>query len=356
MPTRNYKKGKIAPINLFFFCFVSRMIISLTYVQSVISTNISSDIAFTLLITAVLSVLFALPALLAVRAHKNPLGDKYICVFYALYFVFVATVNTMRFSYFASSILNVHTPAVYFSLIIGACAVYGASRKIEALSRLGSVIFALLVLSLVLILACTAPDFSYLNFFPLFQKSTADIFQDALLLACNASEIPLYLCLAGKVNGKSGKPFVFGILTAVLAIAAVFAMAVGVMGDYAYYQPFPVYTLAGLAKLGGSMRLDSMFTAVWIFCLFLKAAVFLYAAAHCLQCSALHTSKKRALPASAVILGAFIIVGSVFYESFFSEYAKIMVCALFAVSAVVLPILFLIFRKKDLGEDLLEKF
>ena len=180
MPTRNYKKGKIAPINLFFFCFVSRMIISLTYVQSVISTNMSSDIAFSLLITAVLSVLFALPALLAVRAHKNPLGDKYICVFYALYFVFVATVNTMRFSYFASSILNVHTPAVYFSLIIGACAVYGASRKIEALSRLGSVIFALLVLSLVLILACTAPDFSYLNFFPLFQKSTAGILQDAL--------------------------------------------------------------------------------------------------------------------------------------------------------------------------------
>lgn len=356
MATKKYEKGKIAPIHLFFLCFVSRMIISLTYVQSILSTKMGSDIVFSLLLTALLSVLLALPALLAVRRQKNPLASPYAALFYALYFVFVAAINIMRFSYFSSSILNVHTPAVYFSLIIGACALYGAARRIEALARLGSVIFMLLGLSLVLILACTAADFSGLNFFPLLQKGTAGIWQDALLLACNASEIPLYLCLAGKVNGKSEKPFLFGILAAVLTITAVFAAAVGVMGDYAYYQPFPIYTLAGLAKLGDSMRLDSLFTAVWIFCLFLKAAVFLYAAGHCLQRSALRVPQKLALPAGGAVLGACIILGSVFYESFFSAGAKWLVCTLFAVAAVVLPVLFLLFKKKDFGEDRLEKF
>lgn len=356
MITKKYKRGKIAPVNLFFLCFISRVIISLTYVQSVISTKMSSDIVFSLLLTAALSLVLALPAVFAVRLHKNPFSDKYVSIFYMLYFLFVAVVNIMRFSYFASSILNVHTPAVYFSLIIGLCAVYGASRKIEALSRLGSVIFVLLCASILLILVCTGNNFSYLNFYPLFQKSTTSILNDAAILACNASEIPLYLCLAEKVNGKSEKPFLFGILAAVLAIAGVFAMVVGVMGDYTYYQPFPVYTLAGLAKLGDSMRLDSLFTAVWIFCIFLKASLFLYAATQCLEKSAFHPNKKYTLPVCGVILGAGILLGSVFYESFFSIYAKIMVCTLFAVSAVVLPVLFLIFKKKDLGEDLLEKF
>lgn len=356
MKATTYKRGKIAPVNLFLLCFISRMIISLTYVQSILSAKMSSDIVFSLLIAAALSVVLALPAVFAVRAHKNPASDRYGAVFYALYFLFVAAVNIMRFSYFASSILNVRTPAVYFSLIIGACAVYGAARRIEAVSRFGSVVFVLLAGSLLLILACTAHDFSVWNFFPLFQKDGRTVFSDALVLTCNASEIPLYLCLAGKINGKTQKPFLLAIAAAVLTITAVFAAVVGVMGDYAYFQPFPVYTLAGLAKIGGSMRLDSLFTAVWIFCVFIKAALFLYAASETLQKSALPLQKKHALPVCGAVLGVCIVLGSVFYESFFSQYAKYMVCGLFAVSGVVLPVLFLLFGKKDKGEELLEKF
>lgn len=349
-----YEKGKIAPINLFILLFVSRTIIGLTYIQSVINTKMTSDLIFSILISLFLTILIMLPIFFCVKQNKNLLDNKFMSVFYSFYFIFAAMVNIMRFSYFASGVLNLETPPVIFSVIIILCIVYGASREIEAISRWGSIVCVILLFSITVILSVNISEFSFNNFLPFFKENRVNILKDAFILSCNASEIPLYLFLSKKVNGKTEKPFFYSVIFAVLTIFIVYFTAIGTLGDYAYHQPFPIYSLSEITKVSQSSRLDVLFISAWIFCIFLKASLYLYSSYDCLKNSFEKLNKKQAVAVSSLTLLALTVFVSVLYESVFSSVSKLVVCLLFLTASVVLPTVYFVLNRKK-GANKIEK-
>lgn len=349
-----YEKGKIAPINLFILLFVSRTIIGLTYIQSVIYTKMTSDLIFSILISFVITAFVMLPVFFCVRKNINPLENKFISVFYSFYFVFAAMVNIMRFSYFASGVLNLETPPVIFSVIIIFCTVYGSMRGIEAISRWGSIVCVILIFSIIVILGFNLSDFSFNNFLPFFKESRINIFKDAFLLSCNASEIPLYLFLSKKVNGKTEKPFFSSVIFAVLIIFIVYFTAIGTLGDYAYHQPFPIYSLSEITKVSQSSRLDVLFISTWIFCIFLKASLYLYSSFECLRKSFEKLKRKQAVFCSSLILILLTVFVSVLYESVFSSVSKLAVCLMFVTASLIIPIAYFVFNRRK-GVNHIEK-
>ncbi len=76
-----------------------------------------------------------------------------------------------------------------------------------------------------------------------------------------------------------------------LTTSLLFLFAIGVMGDAAGLQAFPVYTLSQLAGSGSMVRMDALYTGFWIFAIFIKAALLIYCAVETLPGSGGHKGK-----------------------------------------------------------------
>ena len=67
-------------------------------------------------VALVLSLLFAVPALLCVQRECSPLAHRTMGTFYACNFIFLAGINVSRFAYFASARLNPEAKSWGFAL------------------------------------------------------------------------------------------------------------------------------------------------------------------------------------------------------------------------------------------------
>lgn len=66
------KRGKISPRQLFCIFFVSRIVVSLTYVQSVSVGKFDTDVPISFALSMPLTFLMSVPAVLCVKKKKSP--------------------------------------------------------------------------------------------------------------------------------------------------------------------------------------------------------------------------------------------------------------------------------------------
>ena len=139
------KRNKISPLSLFYILFICRIVVSLTSVHSVSTTEINSQALISFVIAMVMTVVFSLPAVFCYKMNKNPIDIKWVSKLYYVYFIFIAAVSVSRFSYFASTTLNPETQGWLFALIVCVCAFYGTTLGVEALSRFSALVSCNLV-------------------------------------------------------------------------------------------------------------------------------------------------------------------------------------------------------------------
>lgn len=344
------KRDKIAPISIFFLLFISRIVVSLTNVQSVTSGLMKTDILISILVSMVLVLLFSLPAVMCVIKHKNPFDVKWLGFFYSLYFIFLAGINISRFSYFSSTTLNPDSQAWVFSVIVAVCAFYGAYLGIEGLSRFSAFAFVLLAIAILIALVFNVQNFELINLYPIVTNSTDAIIKNIVFMTSNSTEIIMFLCLSKKVNGRAVKPFVWSVIASFLTMLVLFLFVIAVMGNAASLQAFPLYTLFQIAKFGLFERIDILFISFWIFGIFIKAVMLIYCSG--ISFSPLKKSTKCVI-SSVLALAAAIVLTELVQVSSISP---IVYAVLFSLFCVVIPLLTIIFKKRNLGDELVEKF
>ena len=96
--------SKISPFSLFAMLYISRLVVSLTHVQSIMAGKLSTQMLMSVGVALVLSLLFAVPALLCVQRDCSPLAHRTLGTLYACNFIFLAGINVSRFAYFLSLI------------------------------------------------------------------------------------------------------------------------------------------------------------------------------------------------------------------------------------------------------------
>lgn len=344
------KRDKIAPISIFFLFYISRIVISLTNVQSVSMGMMKTDILISVLASMGITLIMALPAIYCYRKHKNPFDVKWVSFFYAIYFIYLAGVNISRFSYFASTTLNPDSRAWMFSAIIAACALYGAYLGIEGLSRFSAFGCTLLAGSILVALFCSLKNYQEINLYPVIVNDNEGILKNILLMTGNSSEIALFLCLSKKVNGKAVRPFVWSVIASFFTMFILFLFTVAVMGDAATLQAFPVYTLFQLSKIGIFERIDVLYISCWIFGIFIKSVLLVY----CASISFRPMKKSTKCIISSVLAFAAAMCLTEFVE--INTVPLVIYAVPFFVFCVVIPILTLIFKKRNYGDELVEKF
>ena len=345
-----YKKGKISPFSLFAMFFVSRVLVVFTVCNVTSLGTYSSDLLISTGIGLVLAVLLSLPIIYSVKKQRNLLQQKWLSVMYGIYFMFLGAVSIGRFSFFASMELNENTQSLFLATIIIVACIYAAWLGLEPVSRFGSFIFVVTVIGIISVVGFGMPDFSILNLFPFSQNRVPDVFINALSFACETSEIILLMVLAPKVNGNIEKPFYFSMIFSFVVCALLFFFSLGVLGDTASLASFPFYELSQISKFDESERLDSVYTAFWIFAVFLKGTLFIYSASKCFKI------KGKGKGCVAAGIGTLIFIWLIAELRFFLRVQNWFIIIPFLVFAFVIPVLCLVFRKKSKGEILLENF
>lgn len=344
------QKNKIAPISIFFLFYISRIVVTLTCVQSVTSTMLRQDMLISIVFALGLSILAALPVICCYRKHKNPVDIKLLGLLYALYFIFAAGVDISRFSYFASTTLNPDSKAALFIVIIGACMLYAALLGIEGLARFSAFGFILMLIAVASVFVFNLKNYSEINLYPVISNQTDTILYNALSMTAGNVEIILFLPLVKRVNGDAVKHFVGAVCASLFTVFLLMLFIFGVMGDSASLHSFPLYTLFQLAKLGDFERIDVLHISFWIFGIFIKTSLLIYCASICIK----PFSQKN-----KCIISAVLSVAAAFALSLTTVTGDVQPAVhiiLFVVFAVVIPVLTLIFKKRNRGEELIEKF
>lgn len=333
------KRGKIAPYQLFFVLFVSRIVVSLTYVQTVsvgiLSTDFLISIALSFLFTMLLSIACVL---CSVRGLKPPL-----IVLYAVYFVWLSSLNVGRFSYFASSRINANSSMIYFIIAIVVAGCYCAILGIESVSRFGSFCGVLLIITVFSVFLFNIHNLDGLNYFPIYTNSKNDILKNALVMTSNSIEPALLLVLSNRINGAKAKPFYYAILSSYFTVFMLILFVIGVLGSASSLQSYPIFTLFQMASVGSFSRLDMLHTAFWVLALLLKISVLIYSSSLVI--------KKYKHSTKCIIISFLVIVISIISNSFVTfestEINKYISLISFVLFVLVLPIVTLIRGRKN---------
>lgn len=344
------KRNKIAPISIFFMLYISRVVVSLTCIQHVTAGDMASDVAISSVMAMLLNLLLTIPAMLCCEKNKNPFDVKWVKWFYVIYFIFLAGVNVSRFSYFASSVINPEASAWIFSMLIAVCVAYASQLGLEGLSRFSAFAFILIVTTILFGLMFNLKNYQDINLFPVIVNDKKTIFENVLYMTSSSTEVPILLCLKKKVNGSPVKPYALSVVCAFFTTFLMLLFINATMGDAGKLNDFPVYTLFQMAKIGLFERLDAFLISLWIFGIFIKAVLLIFCASSSVKAS---KTNVKCIGFTAISL----IIAIAFTELMSTGNSPIWLYLVpYAISCVLIPLAVLIFKKRNLGDELLESF
>ncbi len=261
--------SKINALQFFIMLFLSRIAIIFTVnSQSVGEGNFLDHIlsSFLLMLT-----LYLLVIPLAIMNRKYPehsisslaevnLGvfGKLIAILYIAYFVLI---NIISLSLFLTLVINTANPTASrwsIAAVLIIIAAFGAKKGIETVSRASICVFFLLMFGFLAIFIALVPYVKTKYMEPILIDGASHLIRGFayFLSRCSSlAEIAVFLPLVcgrkriGFTVWNVGVPLVFGILL---------FFTVTCLGEYAYLQIFPVYTLSTLAEIIGIQRLDAL--------------------------------------------------------------------------------------------------
>lgn len=340
---------QISPAQLYSIFFVSRILVTLTYIPALNEIALSSD----LLVQALLYPLGMLASALPLYAlHKarpdedlfdcsyrlSPVLSKVLAVLYALFFLFVELLSVTRFDLFATSRLFPDSDFTIFLIIIILIGCAAACFGLEAIGRLSGLAVLLVSVTLGFVIAVLLPRFEPLNFTPLFYDGAVPALRGAATFLSGTAEAAALAVIAPRVRGKLAKGYVKWTLWLTLAMGLLFFCAISVLGMFFNTQLFPFHSLAVLAEFSVLQRLDAFHTGVWILCLFVKLAFFTLLAVTCLRKAFGRRFKKAWVAGCVVVLSAAAVWISGDYERFAAIARPEIMMALFAVFVILIPL------------------
>lgn len=342
----NAKRGKISPFQFFAILTVSRIVVSLTYIQSVTVGIMSFDVALGLIFAAFFTIILSLPAYYCAVKNKNPLDNRWVALLYLLYFSYFCGINVSRFAYFAISRLDTKISMPILCVAIVVLGVYCACLKIEGIARFGSLCAVTLFIAIVGAVLLNINKIEVENFYPLIRNSRFAIFNNTLLFTSNSVEPAIIIALGSKVNGNILKPICAAVFTSFSAIVVLVLLAVGIMGHGALLQSFPFFTVFQLAELGSMARLDMLHTCFWALALLVKTAVLIYCGSCCLK----GVKRNNACIISGIIAAAVAVFITAVVGMAMVEITKIVSRACFAVFTVLIPLATLMIKRRKKRE------
>jgi hypothetical protein len=179
-----------------------------------------------------------------------------------------------------------------------------------------------------------------------------DVYKNAFMFTANSVEPIILLSLGKKVNGDVTKSYFGGITAAFLSIFLLVFLCMSVMGEGGSLQAYPIFTLFQMASISTFSRLDMVHTAFWVFAVFVKGSVLIYCASSSVKS---FSHRNKSIVVAVLVAGVAILINEVIGMEI-AQLSKPLAIGMFSIFCVLIPILFLVFKKKSKGDKVLEKF
>lgn len=332
--------------------FISRTLTTVTYLSSYTKDVRLSDMLVQPVFRIAFGTVIMLPLYLIYKKHSNIdllslTNSKLISFCYVFVFFYFTVVTIARLDVFAGTVVFPETDVNFLLVFAVLLCSYGAYLGFSALGR-SAVLSAMLVTpALVFIVATLVKKVDLLNLTPIFYNGVTPVIKTAVDSVGQTVEYAIIAICLPKVTGNMKKGFFWWLILQTLLMAILFFFATTVMGNFAGTQLFPFHTLASLAEFAMFDRLDAIFTSVWIFCAFIKAGLLIYLQADILHREFVKVQRIRFIVGIAIIT----IITNLFVSSEFNYFLivdnSIFKIIITLITAFVIPLILLIFRKKE---------
>ena len=346
----NAKRGQIPPYAIFFLFYISRVVVSLTYIQTISVGFVCADLLISIFCSFVITIILSIPAYLCAKKGINPFDIPVIRISYLIFFIYKTAINIGRFTGFATSRLNPDSTNFFFALLICVAACYCAYLGIEGLSRFSVYAGISIIVAIVFIIIFNVDNIRFINLYPIVRNETEHIIYNTIIMTSNSIEPAVLLCLAPRINGNTKKAFFTSICAEYFTIFVLIMVTLCVLGSSASLQPYPIFTLFQMATGNTLSRLDIVHTAFWILAVFVKCTMLIYCSTMCIK---KYTHKNKCI---AFTLISFVISLSMteLIASQLVKIAKPVSAVAYLIFCVGIPVFSLIFLKKD-RRDILAK-
>lgn len=257
--------------------------------------------------------------LVAELALSRPLG-KVITLLYLLFFLLLLSLNLRLVGEFFIFAFLTRTPISVVIGIVAFLAVCATRAGIEVIGRIGQLIFPLLFGSIFLIIGLLAKDLDLGLLWPprIITVGPVSYVQDLVNVSGRTAEFAWLAMLVPFVNQPSG--LLRAAVRAQLWIGAAWvAMSVAIIGtlgrDFTPHY-FPFYVAVRMVSVADFLeRIDAVFLSMWLFGMFLRIAMLLWATSICAtQLLELHNYRAVAVPFAGIASTYAVMMAGSFAE------------------------------------------
>lgn len=266
---------------------------------SIIGSYAEQDSPFAILLSSTLGMVFAAligslvkdtkgtPFLDWVGNHSSPLVATILGLIMLQYYLDTTASIFREFINFIKDNILTNTPVILLTGIVAIVTLYIASRGIDAIARINTlvVIFTVLFIPVYIIGLKNLSDLHRL--LPLFQHSFPTLMVASLTPASWMSEMSVLLFLTpylrypekARASGFYGQIsiFIFMIITMIVPLA--------VYGtEFIKSATYPGFSAIGIIRFGDFFEnLDVLFISYWILSVYIKMSIFLFATIQCFK-------------------------------------------------------------------------
>lgn len=350
-------KEKITTVQLFSILFISRVLISLTYVPALSSGSFSTDLFVTVPISFAIMTIMLIPMYILLKnAHDqsvlecaenvSPIFTKVTAILYMLFFVYNGASAISRFTLFATSSLQPRMPTAILAVTIVLVSGYIAWLGIEPLGRFSAIMVPIVCIGILIIFVGVVPRITALNFEPILYKGSKDFWDNVLSTISQTVEISALAILAPMASGKIRKNYFIWLGGLIAFMMLIVFSVVGVLGSFTGSQLFPVYITTVLSEFSIIQRLDALQTAIWLSGVIIKVSYLCILSDTCFSKVA---QKKKSRTHFFPLSGIIILLLSLLFSKDLQIYTKasaLSIGLIFnALLVIIIPIIIIIFKK-----------
>jgi len=318
------ENGKITPRQLILLIFISRIVITLTYLPASTSPPANQDIWISELIGLPIQLLLAIPIYMLYKRFPNQSiiqysqtifgkAGKLIGLLFVWFFIHFTLITLGQFNMFITTAVMPETPVLFFTISMLIFCAYAVSKGIKVLGRLSEIISVLLMISIISIVIILIKDMNLKELTPVLEKGLYPVANGGFTVATRTVEVlGLAMVLPELNNAKKAKSvFTIGYSLIILFFIIITITVLVVFGaDEAKSRTFPFFSVVRLISFSDIIeRIDSVHMGIWVLGVFIKVSFYYYLAVLGLsQVFIFKDYKPLIIPVGALIVPLSIVI------------------------------------------------
>ena len=209
------------------------------------------------------------------------IGGYIFAVVLTLYFFLLGVIITRTFTEFVHVSALQKTPEILMALPLCLLCSILAAKGVQVIGRVGFVLFVLSVIIMLATVLLSIVNVDFINILPVFDVSVSKMAGSTLFfLSYPFAECIALLCLSGSIkDGQSKyKAYILGLILGAVFLLSNSLRTILVLGQSAYISShFPSYIALGTIQISSFIqRIESLFSGLFLMCVFVKLAVCVY--------------------------------------------------------------------------------